>query len=221
LSESLEIHSRVSAESGGWTTATPHREIARLKEINRRLEIDCEQLRGVFDMATDQFNSIQKQLEELKRELEDEKAWRKELAKRNEQLERELRDERAKANKFADMLFGLKSEKLKLSDIKVVDENTIRIDEPEKTAPVGGGKTEKKPSKKKGGQPGHEGNGRKLPEGLPIVERIIALPEGEIIHGIPAADWLEQPGMDEQSYIIRKKVIWYIEQENLQATRRQ
>lgn len=111
------------------------------------------------------------------------------------------------------MLFGLKSEKLKLSDIKVVDENTIRLDEPEETASVGGGKNEDKPSgkKKTGGQPGHAGSGRQLPEGLPIVERIITLPEGEIVHGIPAAEWVEQPGMEEKSYVIRKKVIWYIE----------
>ena len=191
-------------------------EVLRLKKENLQLRIENEQLRRIFDTATDQFNSIKQQLEQLKRELESEKSYRKELEKQNRQLEKELSNERAKANKFGNMLFGLKSEKLKLSDIKVVNENTIVINESDQTGTDSDGKnkeTEAKPSKKKknGGQPGHKGHGRKLPEGLAIVDKVVTLPAGEIIHGIPAEDWVEQAGMDEVSYIIRKKVTWYIE----------
>jgi len=191
-------------------------ECGRLKEENAGLRSENEQLRQIFDDAVEQFNSLKKQLGGLSRELEDERACRKELEKQNQRLKKKLSNEQAKANKFGNMLFGLKSEKLKLSDIKVVDGNSIVIDEPDKTGTDSDGnnrKTEDKISKKKknGGQPGHKGNGRKLPEGLTIVDNIITLPEKGIIHGIPAEDWVEQTGMDEVSYIIRKKVTWYIE----------
>ena len=187
-----------------------------LREEDAMLARENEQLRGVFDIATDQFNCLEKQVGQLKEELNSEKAYRKELEKQNRRLEKELNNERAKANKFGNMLSGLKSETLKLSDIKVVDGNTIVIDEPDKTGTDSDGnnkETEDKPSKKKknGGQPGHRGNGRKLPEGLTIVDNVITLPAGEIIHGIPAEDWVEQTGMDEVSYMIRKQVTWYIE----------
>jgi hypothetical protein len=155
---------------------------------------------------------LNRQVEVLERELDAEKSYRRELEQHNQRLKKELSNERAKANKFADMLFGLKSEKLKLSDIKVVDENTIAVDKSGGTAidnrDHGDKEAEDKTSEKKkknGGQRGHKGNGRKIPEGLTIVDNIITLPEGEIIHGIPAEDWVEQNGMDEISYIIRKK----------------
>ena len=191
-------------------------ENAKLKEENLRLRVENEQLRRIFDTATDQFNSLKQQVEQLKRELETEKSYRQELEKQNQQLKKELNAERAKANKFADMLFGLKSEKLKLSDINIIDGNSLIINETtgaendnakeEKTAKINS--HEKKQS---GGQHGHQGNGRKIPEGLPIIDTIITLPDGETIHGIPAEDWVEQSGMEEVSYLIRKKVEWYVE----------
>jgi len=103
---------------------------------------------------------------------------------------------------------------LKLSDIKIVKENTLVINKKTTTSENGDEKSydeNKSSRKKKGGQPGHKGNGRKIPDNLPIIDNIVTLPEGEIIHGIPAEDWVEQNGMDEISYVIRKKVEWYIE----------
>ncbi len=44
-----------------------------------------------------------------------------------------------------------------------------------------------------------------------MVDRVISLPEGEIIHGIPTEDWVKQEGMEEISYLIRKEVNWYVE----------
>jgi transposase len=188
----------------------------RLKEENVRLRNENEQLRWIFDDAVDRFNSLKRKVGELERELEDERNYRKELEKQNERLKKKLSDERGKANKFADMLFGLKSEKLKLSDINIADENTLVIDEApgsetggavkEKTAEGNGDR-----KKKSGGRPGHNGSGRKIPENLPVVDRLISLPEGEIIHGIPAEDWVRQEGMEEISFLVRKKVLWYLE----------
>ncbi len=137
-----------------------------------------------------------------------------------------MSNERGKANKFASMLFGLKSEKLKLSDIKVEDRNAIVVEEISESEITNAGEDESAGEKEKkteaekdndtekrksGGQDGHKGNGRKIPKGLQIVDRIIRLPEGEVIHGIPAENWTEQNGMDEVSYTIRKKVEWYVE----------
>jgi transposase len=186
---------------------------------NKRLRAENEQLRGIFDDAVDQFNSLKKKVEKLSGELEEERKSRKELEKQNLLLKKELSSERAKANKFGDMLFGLKSEKLKLSDIKIVDDDTLAVDESAENAEDDRGRKDKssedesskKKKKKNGGQPGHEGSGRKIPEGLPIVDNVISLPAGEVIHGIPVEDWVEQKGMDEISYIIRKKTTWYVE----------
>ncbi len=187
-SPSYHGHSRIiSAETPG---SSPQRnENHRLKKENVRLRNENEQLRRIFDDAVDQFNGLKKKVEELERELGAEKAYRKELEKQNQRLEKKLRNAQAKANKFADMLFGLKSEKLKLSDIKVVNENTLVINETDGTGDddkkKASGKKDRK-KKKKGARDGHRGNGRKIPEGLPVVDTVIALPEGEIIHGISA-----------------------------------
>jgi len=187
-----------------------------LKEENTRLRSENEQLRRIFDTGTDQFNSLKQQINQLKRELEAERSYRQELEAENRQLKKELNAERAKANKFADMLFGLKSEKLKLSDINIADENTLVINETTGSGIGGGvadgtGKGNGRKKKKSGGQVGHQGNGRKIPEGVPIEDKIINLPEGEIFYGIPAEDWVEQSGMEEVSYLIRKKIEWYVE----------
>jgi transposase len=213
--------------------------ISRIKDENVRLRSENEQLRRIFDDAVDQFNRQKKELEKLGGELQGERYYRKELEKQNDRLKKELMAERAKSNKFADMLFGLKSEKLKISDIEIQDGNTLRIEEESETeiSPAGDpgtgkvadkdadtlegdvgtadeqGKpaTDKRKKKKPGGQSGHAGSGRKIPEGLPVVDRVVTLPEGEIIHGIPAEDWIEQNGMEETSILIRKKVEWHIE----------
>jgi transposase len=183
-----------------------------------RLREENEQLRQVFDTAVDEFNKLNRRIEQLEEELNCEKEQSKHLKKRNRQLEHELRNERGKANKFASMIFGLKSEKLKLSEIKVEDENSIAIEETSESETKNVGEEEsaaekdnEKKKRKAGGQNGHKGNGRKIPEGLPVVDRIIHLPEGEVIYKIPAENWIEQSGMDEISYMIRKKVEWYVE----------
>ncbi len=211
-------------------------ENARLEKENVRLLGENQQLRSIFDTAADHFKLLEKRGEQLERELAAAKEYNKELERENHSLEKGLGAEKAKANKFADMLFGLKSERLKLADIEIRNENSLRIkerseieihpgdaDETDRGAvkreqdsgTSGKGEEpaddEQLKKKKPGGQIGHAGSGRKIPEGLPVVERVVTLAEGEIIHGIPAEDWIEQNGMNEISYLIRKKVEWYVE----------
>ena len=133
----------------------------RLQMENKRLRAENEQLRGIFDDAVDQFNSLKKKVEKLSGELEEERKDRKELEGQNLLLKKGLSSERAKANKFGDMLFGLKSEKLKLSDIKIVDDDTLAVDESAENAEDDRGRKDKssedesskKKKKKTGGQP--------------------------------------------------------------------
>lgn len=186
----------------------------RLKEDNARLRSENEQLRSIFDIAADRFHKLEKQVEQLKRELAEERSYRKELEIENRQLKKELSDERAKANKFADMLFGLKSEKLKLTDISVVNRDSLLFNQTDKPDADDREKTpaeKDRKKKKKGARKGHRGRGRKLPENLLVVDRPVSLPEGEIIHGIPAEAWVRQEGMEEISFLVRKKVVWYLE----------
>jgi transposase len=113
-------------------------------------------------------------------------------------LSSELRREKARAEKFASMLFGLKSEKLKIEDIDL--ENTVVIAAGEEAAPQEfpcmpeGGK------RPRGAMPGHVGNGRKIPADLPVIEVVLELPEAERRCpkcGLPAND---KPLMDSVSY---------------------
>ncbi len=193
-------------------------ELSRERRKTRSLEDENEQLRGIFTTATDQFEALNRRIESLENEVSAEKKNRQELELENRRLKKELSAEKAKANKFADMLFGLKSEKLKLSDLKVVDEDTLSVNEPDCTGAAdekGKEKGEEKkglPKKKPpGGQKGHKGHGRKIPKNLPIVDRHIHLSEGETFYGIPAESWVEQGGMYEISYMVRKEVTWYVE----------
>ncbi len=103
--------------------------LSRLRVENEQLKKENEQFRQIFDAAVDEFNKLKRRIEQQKGELNCEKEANKDLEKRIRQLERELSNERGKANKFASMLFGLKSEKLKLSDIKVEDRNSIVVEE--------------------------------------------------------------------------------------------
>ena len=128
-----------------------------------QLREENEQLRQIFDTAVDEFNKLNRRIEQLEEELNCEKEESKHLKKRNRQLEHELRNERGKANKFASMLFGLKSEKLKLSDIKVEDENSNGFEETSEFEIKNIGEeefVEEKKKRKAGGQEGHKGNGR-------------------------------------------------------------
>ena len=79
-SPSYHGHSRIiSAETPG--SSPQGNENHRLKKENARLRSENEQLRRVFDDAVDQFNSQKNKIEELCRELEDERTYRKEFEK--------------------------------------------------------------------------------------------------------------------------------------------
>ena len=194
------------------------KKILELQKENDRLFKDNKDLRSIFNIATNEFNKLKNELELSKEMCEDARKNISDLKKEKTLLEKELSNERAKANKFASMIFGLKSEKIKLSDI-TIKQNQIEAVETtnkgdnsdkgngvkDKEKPTGKDKAKKK---NKGGQFGHKGSGRKIPENLPVKDTIIVLPEDEEFYGIPSHEWIPCDGLYEEAFIITKEVVW-------------
>jgi len=110
----------------------------------------------------------------------------------------ELKREKARAEKFASMLFGLKSEKLKIEDIDL--ENTVVISSGEAADPQEFPCMPEKEKRPRGAMPGHVGNGRKIPSDLPVIEVVLEVPAADLMCkkcGLPATD---KPLMDSVSY---------------------
>jgi len=108
----------------------------------------------------------------------------------------ELRREKARAEKFASMLFGLKSEKLKIEDIDL--ENTVVVAAAPREFPC----MAEKGKRPRGAVPGHAGNGRKIPSDLPVIEVVLEASASDLMCkkcGLPAND---KPLMDSVSYQI-------------------
>ena len=128
--------------------------------------------------------------------LEQERCGRLELI--CDALRSELRTEKGRAQKLASMIFGLKSEKLKIEDIDLKDTVVLATGEtvsPSKSPGIPG-----KVKRLRGAVPGHSGNGRKVPAELPVVEVVLEASEEELTCkrcGLPAK---EKPGLDSVSY---------------------
>ena len=96
------------------------------------------------------------------------------------------------------MLFGLKSEKLKIEDIDL--ENTVVISSGEAADPQEFPCMPEKEKRPRGAMPGHVGNGRKIPSDLPVIEVVLEVPAEDLMCkkcGLPATD---KPLMDSVSY---------------------
>ena len=128
-------------------------------------------------------------------------------------LRSEIRSEKARAQKFASMLFGLKSEKLKIADIDLKDTVVVESDEAAVSSttekPVAKDIPEKV-KRRRGAVSGHPGNGRKIPDNLPVVEVVLEAPETErrcLKCGMMAA---EKNGLDLVSWQVSVKKQYYL-----------
>ena len=146
--------------------------------------------------------------EELKSERE--RYGRLELA--CGKLGSDLGREKARAEKFASMLSGLKSEKLKIEDIDL--ENTVVIAAGEAAAPREVSCVPEKGKRPRGAVLGHVGNGREIPSDLPVIEVVLEASTSDPMCkkcGLPAND---KPLMDsvacqisvEKRYILKKLI---------------
>ncbi|MFZ2654599.1 MAG: transposase [Victivallales bacterium] len=110
------------------------------------------------------------------------------------------------------MLFGLKSEKLKIADIDLKDTVVIEGDD---FALPSLEKTEEpflpeKAVRPRGAVPGHPGSGRKIPEDLPVVEVFLELPEAERTCPETGMAMPEKPGLELISYQISMRKQYFI-----------
>lgn len=175
------------------------------------LSAENDKLRSIFDTALEQFAKQEFRLKTLESELEHEKHKNKKLEKEVKNLSSSLGKSEAKAKKYAQMLFGTKSEKIEVSDMEINADNVIEVtfedintDSPAEEIP-----NEKK--RNRGARKGHSGSGRKkVPENLPVKVEIIDIDNKDktCIHcGLPK---VECNGMEKISYKIGKKVVYYV-----------
>jgi transposase len=178
-----------------------------------RLRSENAQLRRIFETATVKFNEMNIRIPCLEEELRLERERNRALELECAAFRSELRREKARAEKFASMLFGLKSEKLKLADIDLKDtvvvegeeENVRSAEKPEFPG------IPEKVKRPRGAVPGHSGNGRKIPEDLPVVEVVLEAPEDELIcrkcGGIAPE---KEPGLEHISYQVSVRKQYYM-----------
>jgi transposase len=183
-----------------------------LREENGRL-------REIFDTATAEFARLRGQVRSLEDELERERRRAEFFEAQCGRLDKELEKSQARANKFASMLFAIKSEKLKLSDIEV-GEDAVAVEsgseavvqegtgpgplsaEGQAAAPVTPKEEERK---RRGARQGHPGSGRKIPEGLPVEEVRVEIPAEALVCPVCGKPGVEKPGIEAVSYQVTVK----------------
>jgi transposase len=143
-----------------------------LHEKNR-FENENFQVVKILETAKEEFRKKEKQIINLQKEIE----RLREIEKENKSLKDKVIEIQAKANIYAKMLFDKKSEKQKDNNNKDKENDDYNDnDDDKKTSFDNKNKTDKR---KRGGQPGHTGSGRKIPKNLTIIEQIIELPDDE------------------------------------------
>ena len=178
-----------------------------------RLRAENEQLRRIFADASREFEKRNERIFALDGELGVERERSRNLALECEVLRAELRREKARANKFASMLFSLKSEKLKIAEMDL--EDTVVVEGDETAVPPDMGKpmsllTAEKEKRPRGAVPGHTGSGRKIPEDLPVEEVFLELPEAERKSPDTGLAMPEKPGLELVSYQISFRKQYFI-----------
>ena len=186
-------------------------ELDRLRDENQRL-------RDIFATATAEFEKLRGQVRSLEHDLGREREKSTSLAADCARLVKALEKSEARGNKFASMLFAVKSEKLKLanidlgSDAVVVEGATAAVilegatPEPppeDGQAPHAPPGEEKK--KRRGAKHGHPGSGRKIPDNLPVEEVLVEIPAQDLICPECGKPGVEKAGLEAVSYQVTVK----------------
>jgi len=185
-----------------------------LADINCKFSVITavnEKLRSIFDTALGQFAKQEIRLKKLESELEREKHKNKKLEKEVKNLCSLLSRSEAKAKKYAQMLFGTKSEKIELSDIDINTDDAIDVtfedinmDSPAEEIP-----NDKK--RNRGARKGHSGSGRKkVPKNLPVKVEVIDIDDKDKTCSHCGMLRVECKGMEKRSFKIGKKVVYYV-----------
>ena len=189
------------------------KELSALNSKVSSLTSENENFRRIFETALDQFAKKELRLKTLERELEHEKRKNKELEKETKRLNSKLNKAIAKANKFASMLFGIKSEKIDISNVVLADDEIIDItfEEAESNDPESAEQNKYDKKAKRGARKGHSGNGRKkVPKNLPVKENFVDIEDKNKTCSHCGLPKIELNGMEKISYKIGKKVVYYV-----------
>ena len=185
-------------------------ELSRLRDENG-------QLREVFATATPEFARLRGQVRSLEDELVRERRRADSFEAQCGRLEKKLEKSEARANKFASMLFAIKSEKLKVSDIEAGNDAVAVESAAEKVVREGTGagpaeeqqatpdKEKEKEKKRRGARQGHPGSGRKIPKDLPVEETRVEIPAETLICPVCGQPGIEKPGLEKVSYQVTVK----------------
>jgi len=183
-------------------------ELGRLRDENQRL-------REVFTTATGEFVRLRGQVQSLEDKLARER-WRADFFEAQcERLEKDLEKSEARANKFASMLFAVKSEKLKVSDIEV-GEDAVAVESAAGEVVregTGAGPEEDQAAdrakegegRRRGARQGHPGSGRKIPQVLPVEETRVEIPSETLVCPACGKPGIEKPGLERVSYQVTVK----------------
>ena len=184
-----------------------------------RLREENQQPREVFTTATEQFERLRGQVRNLEDELGGERRRARVFETECGRLEKELEKTQARANKFASMLFAVKSEKLKVSDIEVGEDAVAVESAAEKVVREGTGAgplpaegqaaapvtSKEEERKRRGARQGHPGSGRKIPKNLPVEETRVEIPPETLVCPACGQPGIEKPGLEAVSYQITVK----------------
>ncbi|MGC9005911.1 MAG: hypothetical protein ACP5JC_04840, partial [Candidatus Micrarchaeia archaeon] len=157
-----------------------------LRDENKRLHQDNEQLREIFRIATVEFEKKNREIGDLRDEMERATAIIKNLLKENAELKRRLEAEEGKVRLLNKLAFGKKSEK------QVQDEELRQAEH-----------------KKRGAVAGHKGRGRKIPKELPVKDEVIDIPDEEKFCpncGLP----YKQTGMEDVTSEVCVETVYYV-----------
>jgi len=185
---------------------------ARIDEFEK-LRRENEQLRAIFETANEEFAKLKRRVSLLEEELRHEKEKDRILEEDNRSLKLELGESKSVVKKLSSMLFGLKSEKLKISDIDIKDTVVLEAEEivihPAviKSEPSFFSEEEKR---SKGAIHGHPGYGRKIPTDLPITEVVIETPEAELVCDKCGKVAAKKPGIEAVSWQVSIRKEYYL-----------
>lgn len=156
-----------------------------LKAENRKLVEENEKIRDIFRIAIVEFEKRNKEIETLKEVVEKAYLRINALLEENEKLRERLGEEISKVKLLNKIVFGKKSEKQRQQEEC------------------------SKQDKRRGGVVGHKGSGRKIPDGLPVREEIIDIPEQDRYCpncGLP----YEEIGTEEVSSEVCVEKVYYV-----------
>jgi transposase len=178
-----------------------------------KLRRENEQLRAIFETAKEEFAKLKRKVSLLEEDLRYEKEKNRVLEEDNRSLKLELGESKGVVKKLSSMLFGLKSEKLKISDMDIKDAGVFKAEETVLHPSEIRSRSSFFPDegkRPKGAVPGHPGYGRKIPEDLPIVEVVIEAPETELVCSQCGKIAAKKPGIELVSWQVSMRKEYFL-----------